>query len=45
MRVETHPNGGASVLYLNQRDVDMLNAHQQEALAKEFLKVRFLLLA
>ncbi|XP_035456675.2 lysine-specific demethylase RSBN1L [Spodoptera frugiperda] len=41
MRVETHPNGGASVVYLHQRDVDMLSAPQQEALAKEFLKLVF----
>ncbi|CAB3258672.1 unnamed protein product [Arctia plantaginis] len=41
MRVETHPNGGASVVYLHQRDVDMLNAQQQESLAKEFLKLVF----
>ncbi|XP_049881730.1 lysine-specific demethylase RSBN1L [Pectinophora gossypiella] len=41
MRVETHPNGGASVVYLYQRDVDMLPANQQEALAKEFLKLVF----
>ncbi|GBP26686.1 Round spermatid basic protein 1-like protein [Eumeta japonica] len=41
MRVETHPNGGASVVYLNQRDVDTLNEQQQEALAKEFLKLVF----
>lgn len=41
MRVETHPNGGASVVYLHQRDVDMLNTQQQEALAKEFLKLVF----
>nr|XP_049705735.1 lysine-specific demethylase 9 [Helicoverpa armigera] len=41
MRVETHPNGGARVLYLQQRDVDMLSATQQEALAKEFLKLVF----
>ncbi|CAH0599169.1 unnamed protein product [Chrysodeixis includens] len=41
MRVETHPNGGASVLYLQQRDIDMLSAPQQEALAKEFLKLVF----
>lgn len=39
MRVETHPNGGASVVYLYQHDVDMLSAIQQEELAKEFLKV------
>lgn len=41
MRVETHPNGGASVVYLHQRDVDMLSAPQQESLAKEFLKLVF----
>ncbi|KAM3959897.1 LOW QUALITY PROTEIN: uncharacterized protein ACR2FA_006034 [Aphomia sociella] len=41
MRVEKHPNGGASVLYLHQRDVDMLNVQQQESLAKEFLKLVF----
>ncbi|XP_075986904.1 uncharacterized protein LOC142983776 [Anticarsia gemmatalis] len=41
MRVETHPNGGASVVYLHQRDVDMLNTQQQESLAKEFLKLVF----
>ncbi|XP_060807613.1 lysine-specific demethylase 9 [Amyelois transitella] len=41
MRVDTHPNGGASVVYLNQRDVDMLSVHQQESLAKEFLKLVF----
>ncbi|XP_038219093.1 uncharacterized protein LOC119837552 [Zerene cesonia] len=41
MRVETHPNGGASVVYLHQNDVDMLSATQQEALAKEFLKLVF----
>ncbi|KAJ8707489.1 hypothetical protein PYW08_010741 [Mythimna loreyi] len=41
MRVETHPNGGASVVYLHQRDVDMLSAPQQEVLAKEFLKLVF----
>ncbi|XP_026760342.2 uncharacterized protein LOC113519434 [Galleria mellonella] len=41
MHVEKHPNGGASVLYLHQRDVDMLAAHQQESLAKEFLKLVF----
>ncbi|KAL0859452.1 hypothetical protein ABMA27_010622 [Loxostege sticticalis] len=41
MRVETHPNGGASVVYLHQRDIDMLNAQQQEVLAKEFLKLVF----
>lgn len=41
MRVETHPNGGASVVYLHQRDVDALNAQQQEVLAKEFLKLVF----
>lgn len=39
MRVETHLNGGASVVYLHQNDVDMLGPTQQEALAKEFLKV------
>lgn len=37
--METHPNGGASVVYLYQHDVDMLSAIQQEELAKEFLKV------
>lgn len=42
MRVETHPNGGASVVYLHQRDVDMLSAPQQESLAKEFLKVHII---
>ncbi|XP_028160646.1 uncharacterized protein LOC114353038 [Ostrinia furnacalis] len=41
MRVETHPNGGASVVYLHQRDIDMLNVQQQEVLAKEFLKLVF----
>ncbi|XP_046973881.1 uncharacterized protein LOC124540406 [Vanessa cardui] len=41
MRVETHPNGGASVVYLNQQDVDMLSPPQQETLAKEFLKLVF----
>ncbi|XP_050685565.1 lysine-specific demethylase RSBN1L [Leptidea sinapis] len=41
MRVETHPNGGASVVYLHQNDVDMLNTVQQEVLAKEFLKLVF----
>ncbi|XP_032524773.2 uncharacterized protein LOC116775876 [Danaus plexippus] len=41
MRVETHPNGGASVVYLYQHDVDMLSAIQQEELAKEFLKLVF----
>lgn len=41
MRVETHPNGGARVVYLHQRDVDMLSASQQESLAKEFLKLVF----
>ncbi|CAG5058268.1 unnamed protein product [Parnassius apollo] len=41
MRVETHPNGGASVVYLYQHDVDMLSEHQQESLAKEFLKLVF----
>ncbi|XP_047519472.1 uncharacterized protein LOC125059206 isoform X1 [Pieris napi] len=41
MRVETHPNGGASVVYLHQNDVDMLGPVQQEALAKEFLKLVF----
>ncbi|CAK1546767.1 unnamed protein product [Leptosia nina] len=41
MRVETHPNGGASVVYLHQNDVDMLGPTQQEALAKEFLKLVF----
>ncbi|XP_063543034.1 lysine-specific demethylase RSBN1L [Cydia strobilella] len=41
MRVDTHPNGGASVVYLHQRDVDMLSASQQESLAKEFLKLVF----
>ncbi|XP_045539586.1 uncharacterized protein LOC106716681 [Papilio machaon] len=41
MRVETHPNGGASVVYLYQHDIDMLSEHQQESLAKEFLKLVF----
>ncbi|XP_028044091.1 round spermatid basic protein 1-like protein [Bombyx mandarina] len=41
MRVETHPNGGASVVYLHQRDVDMLGEQQQQSLAKEFLKLVF----
>ncbi|XP_045780033.1 lysine-specific demethylase 9 [Maniola jurtina] len=41
MRVETHPNGGASVVYLYQHDIDMLSATQQESLAKEFLKLVF----
>lgn len=41
MRVETHPNGGASVVYLYQQDVDMLSSTQQAELAKEFLKVSF----
>ncbi|XP_068624703.1 uncharacterized protein [Battus philenor] len=41
MRVETHPNGGASVVYLYQHDVDMLSEMQQESLAKEFLKLVF----
>lgn len=40
MKVETHPNGGASVVYLYQRDVDMLSESQQALLAKEFLKVK-----
>ncbi|KAJ2940974.1 hypothetical protein O0L34_g13100 [Tuta absoluta] len=41
MKVDTHPNGGASVVYLYQRDIDMLSQPQQEALAKEFLKLVF----
>ncbi|XP_072946118.1 uncharacterized protein [Epargyreus clarus] len=41
MRVETHPNGGASVVYLQQQDVDMLSPQQQDSLAKEFLKLVF----
>ncbi|CAH2060955.1 unnamed protein product, partial [Iphiclides podalirius] len=41
MRVETHPNGGASVVYLYQHDVEMLSEHQQESLAKEFLNLVF----
>ncbi|KPJ04904.1 Round spermatid basic protein 1-like protein [Papilio xuthus] len=41
MRVETHPNGGASVVYLYQHDIDMLSENQQESLAKEFLKLVF----
>ncbi|KAG6446633.1 hypothetical protein O3G_MSEX004538 [Manduca sexta] len=41
MRVETHPNGGASVVYLQQRDIDMLTEQQQLSLAKEFLKLVF----
>ncbi|CAH2243720.1 uncharacterized protein LOC120634459 [Pararge aegeria] len=41
MRVETHPNGGASVVYLYQHDIDMLSPTQQESLAKEFLKLVF----
>lgn len=39
---DTHPNGGATVLYLLQKDVDMLSPHQQTALAEEFLKVNFI---
>ncbi|XP_023941496.1 lysine-specific demethylase RSBN1L [Bicyclus anynana] len=41
MRVETHPNGGASVVYLYQHDIDMLSPTQQDSLAKEFLKLVF----
>lgn len=37
--MDTHPNGGASVLYLQQKDIDMLSPHQQNLLAEEFLKV------
>ncbi|XP_048486685.1 uncharacterized protein LOC105386526 [Plutella xylostella] len=41
MVVETHPNGGAGVVYLQQRDVDALPPPQQRALAQEFLKLVF----
>lgn len=37
--MDTHPNGGATVLYLQQKDIDTLSPHQQNLLAEEFLKV------
>lgn len=37
--MDTHPNGGATVLYLQQKDMDMLSPNQQNSLADEFLKV------
>lgn len=44
IRMETYPNGGASLLRMYQEDIDRLNLNEKEMreLAYEFLKVTFL---
>ncbi|XP_077287991.1 uncharacterized protein LOC143912577 [Arctopsyche grandis] len=40
--MDTHPNGGATVLYLQHKDLEMLSPNQQNSVAEEFLKLVFI---
>lgn len=39
IRIETYPNGGASVVHMYQDEIDCLNKTEMDELAKEFFKV------
>ncbi|XP_014245007.1 round spermatid basic protein 1-like protein isoform X2 [Cimex lectularius] len=41
IRIETHPNGGASVVHLYQEELNSLSSSEIKELAKEFFKVVF----
>ncbi|KAK3909469.1 Lysine-specific demethylase RSBN1L [Frankliniella fusca] len=41
MHIETHPNGGASVVHMYQEDLNHLTAEQMNELSDEFFKVVF----
>lgn len=39
MRVETYPNGGASVIHMYQDEIQNLSSNEIQDLANEFFKV------
>lgn len=39
MHIETHPNGGASVVHMYQEELDQLSSDQMDELSDEFFKV------
>ncbi|GLV45128.1 uncharacterized protein CBL_14299 [Carabus blaptoides fortunei] len=41
MHVETHPNGGAAVIHMYQKDIEHLSRDQVKELAYEFFKTTF----
>nr|CAD7398883.1 unnamed protein product [Timema poppensis] len=41
IRIETYPNGGASIVHMYQDEIDVLSKEEMEELAVEFFKVVF----